>query len=89
MSAPEIGAALVVIAGTDNYGKPVLRNVHVISTIANGIVGAWYERERWVSEGGRWRDMPLMLVDEGTIWAREGADTQSLLAAYALAKSIE
>lgn len=78
MSAPDIGAALVVVR-EGHGGRPTLLPVRVISTIADGVVATWYAYG--------WHDMALMLVDEGTLWAREGDDVQSLLAAYALLHS--
>lgn len=82
MSAPDIGAILVVVR-VDHGGNPVLFPVRVISAIADGVVGAWY-----AGELGFWRDMSLMLVDEGTLWARAGmVNEKALLAAYALLHS--
>lgn len=81
MNAPDLGTPLVVVV--DGRGdQPLLLHARVISTITDGVVVAWYEVER-----RSWSDMPLMLVDEGTTWARVGDDEKSLLAAYALLHS--
>lgn len=80
---PAFGTLIVAVVGTDPWGRPRLRDVRVISPIPDGVVGAWKDED----DSGRWLDGPFLFVDEGTTWARDGDDVQSMLAAYALLRS--